>query len=126
MIAVAMMQPSVVEVIQVIAVRDLHMAAIVMRTTAGSRSAGSRIGVAHLDDVFVVMIAVHGVQMPVVQVIRVITVLDGQMPAIGVVGMGMGGMCCVIHFISPSVIESTLIKNPDDCRLPLTGEQELR
>lgn len=100
MVAVAMMQSAVDQIIKVIAMRHGWMPATVMTATASNRRAFRRVGRADFDDVFVVMIAVPGVQMAVVQVICMAVMNHGQVSTIRVVNMSMIRMRCVSHKFS--------------------------
>lgn len=92
MVAVAVMQSAIDQIIQVIAMRHGRMSATVMSATAICRRALRRIGRAHFDDMFVVMVAVQGMQMAIVQIISMVAVQHGQVSAIRTVNVGMIGM----------------------------------
>lgn len=105
MVAVREVQVPVHQIADVIAMRDrlvptagaMHMpggvSAAGMRRRAGRRIAGG-----HFDAVLVDVIAMHVVQMPIVQVVHVIAMLDGRMPAIGPVNVAVIVMLGVLAF----------------------------
>jgi hypothetical protein len=80
-IAVAVVEASVDEVIEMIAVRDLFVAAVVVSAGAFDRRAGVRVGVADFDDVFVEVSVVGVMKVSVVEVIDVVAVLNAGMTA---------------------------------------------
>lgn len=84
MTVVRVMQPSVHEIIDVIAVRyGFVSAARTMRMRAPCRGrAARRVGVADFDQVFVDMIAMHVMQVAVVQIIDMAFVAHSRMPAV--------------------------------------------
>ena len=90
MIAMRMMKVPFDQVVHVIAMRNgfvsatrsMHMAPIV-RAAAVLGCASVGIGRRHFNRVLVDVVAMHMVQMPIMQVINVSTVADGRMPAIG-------------------------------------------
>jgi hypothetical protein len=84
-----------------VAVRNQRVSTIVVDTFASGGRTGGGVGGADFNDMFIVMIAVQGVKMAVMQVIRMVAVLDGEMTAIGAVRVF--GMRCMIHDFSPSV-----------------------
>jgi hypothetical protein len=95
MIAVRMMQPSVHEVIDVVAMRNsLVSAARPMGVTGapGLRRALHRIGGVDRDDMLVDMITVHVVQVAVVEVVDMAIVANRRMPAVWTVLVAMVGM----------------------------------
>jgi hypothetical protein len=109
---VRIVQVAVDDIIHVAAVRNLLMAAtrtvpvrrVVARTGVRGRAI-ARIPDAHLDLVFVDVIAVLAVQMPVMQVVDVVPVLDGRMPAPLAVDVRVGLMDCAALFqdIPPTI-----------------------
>ncbi len=85
---VRMVKVTVDQIIEVIAVRDLLVPAIVavyvgggMSPTGVSWSAGDRIHFRHLEDVLVEVIVVLPVQAAIVQVVDVIAVTHGEVAA---------------------------------------------
>jgi len=94
MVAVRMMKMSVNQIVHVIAMRNGRVAAIgtmnVLPVVAfRAQRAFVRVGVADGNSVFIHMVAVRMVQMPVVEIIHVPVVHDGDMPAIFAVDVGM-------------------------------------
>ena len=93
-VLVRMMQPSGDDVVDVVAVRDCFVAAAVAVRVVGAVPVG-RCGVAagvlgvDLDDVLVDMVAVGVMEVPVVEVVDVVAVLDGGVAAAGAVDVGM-------------------------------------
>jgi hypothetical protein len=93
------MEVAIDQVVGVIAMRNRGVAAAgavyvtgrVAVTCVGRRATG-RVGRVDRDRAFVDMIAVHHVQMPVVEVVDVAAVLDREMPAVGTVDMAMIGV----------------------------------
>jgi len=90
MVAVRVMKMPFDQVVHVIAMghsfmpasRSVHMA-LVVRAAAVLGCAPVGIGLRYINLVFIDVIAVHMVQMPVMQVINVASVADGRMAAIG-------------------------------------------
>jgi hypothetical protein len=106
MVAVPEVQPPIVEVISMIAVRyDLVAAAIVTASALG-RSAGSRVGRADFDDALVVMTVVRRVQVTVVKIVGMFAVLNRQMTTVRAVGVRMAGMSCVTHIYSSGLLKN--------------------
>lgn len=97
MIAVPVMEASVDEKVNVVAVRDGFMAAIGVVAFAGNGRAGVGIGFAHRQDVIVNMVGVNVMKMARVEKIDVAVVLDADVAAIGVVNVGVIGMNGAFH-----------------------------
>jgi len=99
MIAVRMMQVTVYQVIDVIAVgnrfvpasRTMHMVGG-MSAAAMVRGANLRIGFRNSDNMLVHMIAMRMMQMTVVQIIHVTVMNDCRVPAVRAVLVGMVGV----------------------------------
>jgi hypothetical protein len=89
------MQPAVHKVVDVITVRHLFMsAARTMRVRApGFGRAAQRVGIAHLDNMFVDMISMHVMQMTVVQIIDMVLMVHSRVPTVGTMLM------CVIRMM---------------------------
>ena len=84
MFAVWMVETSVHEVVNVIAVRYRLMAAagtVIMTIATHSRGAADRVAFADLDDVLFNAIAFWMVQMSVLHIVYVVSVTDSDMPA---------------------------------------------
>jgi hypothetical protein len=90
---VGMMQPTVDEITDVPAVRDglvtaartVDVVGVVAQCVGRHRGAGIRVVSADIDDVLVDVVAVRMVQMSVVQVVDMVAVADGGVPAAGAV-----------------------------------------
>ena len=90
------------QVVEVIPMRNRRMAAIGSVHVRGSvaiacvvRRAGGRVRWIDRDRAFVDMVAVHHMQMPVVQVIDVAAVLDSKMTTVDTMNMVVGGVRAV-------------------------------
>ena len=84
-VAMWVVQPTINQIIHVVAVRHGLMSAPVsmfVTFAVGSRSAICGILVVDCDDVFVHMVPVHIMQMAIVQVVCVITVADGNVATV--------------------------------------------
>lgn len=110
-IAVWMMQVAIDQIIDVVAVRDrlvtaswaMNMAGLVPRARV-SRRAPVGILRRHLYDMFIDVTRMHVMQVTIVQIVHMITVLHGRMPASGtmlVVVVGVVGQFAVCHRKSP-------------------------
>jgi hypothetical protein len=89
MAVVRMMQPSVYEVIDVIAVRHGFVSAartVLMSAPCFGRTAQG-VGVGDVDDVLVDVISMHVMQMTIVQVIDMAVMAYGRVPAVRTVSM---------------------------------------
>lgn len=106
-IPVWMLEMAIDEIIDVIAVRHRLMTATgTMLVPAGFvlRGAGVRIAGAHRDDMLVDVIAMHVVQMSVMQVVDMTVMADGDVAATGAVLVRMVGVRWVAaagHLLSP-------------------------
>ena len=100
MIAVLVMQTTIDQVIDMVAVRDSFMSAtfsVNMAHTGIERDAGIGVGFIYRQGVLVVMAVVLVVQMAVVQVVDMAVMFDGGMTAAAAVNMGvvvMNGAVC--------------------------------
>jgi hypothetical protein len=99
MIAMPVVQSAAENVIEMVAVRRHRVATAVVAAVTGRRRAIRRIHGSDFDDVFVVMIAVRRMHVAVVQIISVIAVRHGRMPAIRAVSVCMIFMGSMIHGI---------------------------
>jgi hypothetical protein len=93
MAVVRVVQAAADEVIDVVAVRHGFVAAagpVDMLVANDSQGARDGIGVGDLDDVLIDVIAVHGVEVAVVEVVDVAAVLDGQVAAAVAMDMRVG------------------------------------
>jgi hypothetical protein len=81
-VAVTVVEASVDEVVDVIAVRDEFVSTVVVGAGAFDRGAGIRVDVGHFDDMLVEVAVVAVVEMPVVEVIDVVAVLDARVAAV--------------------------------------------
>ena len=102
---VLMVQSPVNEAISVIAMRhDLMPAASVVAITT-DWGAGRRIRLVHGQYMLVVVVAVSRVEMPVVQVVVVVTMRDARMAARLTVDMGMTGVgVMIVHSLPPFLL----------------------
>ena len=78
---VPVVQSPIDKMINVIAVRQLLMLAVLVVTVTIDRSADRWIRLVHCQYVFVVVVVVGRVEMPIVQVVVVVTMRDAQMTA---------------------------------------------
>lgn len=110
-VAVRVMEMPLDQIVDVVAMRNRLMAALGavlvlagVPATAMLWGAGARIAGAHGDDVLVDVIAMHMVQMPVVQVVDMGVMLNRGVPATGAVFVGMvrvpGLAARAHHFVS--------------------------
>ena len=95
-IAVLVVQTSVDQIIGMIAVRDLMMAAILVAASALGRRAIDRVGGAHCNYTLVVVVAMGTMQVAVVQVIDVAFMLNAEVPAMLAVRVSMSGVCSML------------------------------
>ena len=96
-IAMFMMQETVREIIDMIAMRNPRVPAINMIARALHRRTGSGIVLTYGEHMLVVMLVMREVQMPLMQVINVPLMLDGNMPAIRPMRMDMFGTSIMCH-----------------------------
>lgn len=101
-IAMPMVQMTLTEVVHVVAVRHhltctSRLTATAFTACASDRRADCRIRIADFQDMLIVMIAVHRVQMSVVNVIDVTVMPNRKMPAIGAVDVDVVFVCCTVH-----------------------------
>jgi hypothetical protein len=90
MIAMGMVQMTVYQVVEVIAMRNLRMATVgavnmplLMASTLMARCATFRIRGRYFENAFIDVVAVCVMQMPIVEIVDMPIVFDGKMPAIG-------------------------------------------
>ena len=76
--------------------RSMDMVSI-MSTTVMALGAGIGVHISYLDDMLIHMIAMGMVKMPIVEIVNVITVLDGGMTTVWAMGMIVILMNCAIH-----------------------------
>jgi hypothetical protein len=93
-IAMRMVQPSAHEVVDVITVRHGFVSAgrAMLVRTASLGSAVHRVCRADRDDMFVDMVAVHMVQMAIMQIIDMAVMANRRMPTVRAMRMDMIGM----------------------------------
>lgn len=101
---VLVVEMTVHEVVDVVAVRDGFMAAAGAVDMVGgvcgagvTGGAGGRILIGHIEGVLVVVAFVRVVEMAVVQVVHMVAMKDGGVAATGAVLMGMIGMNVMSH-----------------------------
>jgi len=92
-IAVLVVQASVDQIIDMVAVRDCLMAATLVAASAGGRCTIGRVGGAHGNHTLVVVIAVGRMQVAVVQIIDVAFMLNAKVPAMLTVCVSMPSVC---------------------------------
>ena len=104
-LAVRVVQVTVDQVIEVVAVRHGLVPAVGPVDVGGlvplasvARRAVSGIGSVHLEAVLVRVIAVGVMEVAPVEVVDVISVLDGNVPAVGTVDVVVVGMLFAAHF----------------------------
>jgi hypothetical protein len=84
--------------VDVVAVRDGGVSAgLSVRLTALDRGADARAPAVDVEAVLVRVLVVRGVQVPVVQVVAVVAVRDGGVPAVRPVAMGMRAVLAAAH-----------------------------
>jgi len=98
MVAVRMVQVAVDQIVDVIAVRHGFMAASrpvhVVGSMAGAlvvRGAAIGVSLRNFDDVLIDVVAMRMLQVTVLQIIDVVAVVDGRVPALGAVLMSLPG-----------------------------------
>jgi hypothetical protein len=93
-----MMEPSVYEIIDMVPVWDAFVSAVrpMHMRTLGVQRAPRGIGVADLDDVFVDMVAVHVMQMTIVDIIDVAIMAHCCVPAVRTMLMSVIRMVRVV------------------------------
>jgi hypothetical protein len=106
MAVVLVVEMAVDQVIDMVAMRHRFMAAAsavhvggVVTAAGVAAGAGGGIGAGDLNGVFVVMTVVGVVEMAVVEVVDVVTMLDGGMAAARAVLVGMICVCIASHVI---------------------------
>jgi len=103
MVAVLMMQTTVYQVIHMVAVWHGFVSAacaVAVFATSVHRVAAIGIGIAHFQAVLVIMLGVGVVQMPVVQVVHMVAVLNGGVSAVFAVNVGVVSMSLAVgHFV---------------------------
>ena len=102
MVAVLMVQASVYQIIHVVAVwHGFVSAACAVAVFAASVHgvAAVWVGIVYFQAVFIIMLGVGVVQMPIVQVIHMVAMLDGGVSAVCAVNVGVVCVCLTIgHF----------------------------
>jgi hypothetical protein len=105
-----MVKVSVDQIVDVITVRDRIVAAAravrvlrVVRAASMARRARGRVGVAHPERVLVDVVAVHVVEVTVMQVVLVTLVLDGPMAAVGAMRVVVSCVCIVTGHLFPEM-----------------------
>jgi hypothetical protein len=118
-IAVRMMKVAVDQIVDVIAMRHRFVSAArpvdmarIMGATVMVRCTSVRIFCADLKPVLVYMIGMRMMQVPVMQVVDVIAMFDGRVPAVGAVLMVMVGM---MGFVAGAHLEAPRFAR--DCQL---------
>lgn len=124
-----MMQVAIDQIIDMVAVRHLRMAAVcsvnvvlVVPFALMVRRAGVRIFGTDFDHMFIDVIAMNKMQMAIVQIIDVAVVSDGRVAAAGtvlmrVIGVGLTGA----HLIAPLMWKVFCAERSPDVRLHAVG-----
>jgi hypothetical protein len=112
MVAVGMVQAPVHKVVEMVAVGHLLVPAALVATLAGKWRAVGRVLGANRDHVLVVVPGVLGVQMPVVQEVNVVSVLDAGMPAVGAMDVLVIGVGLVAHVVPHSSYCALAARSP--------------
>jgi hypothetical protein len=94
-VAMPMMQASIDQIVEVIAVRHERMSAAIVSAETRDRRAAIRIGSADFDHMLIVVIVMLSVQVTVVQVVNVIAMHNAQMSAM----LGMPVCVIGVHFV---------------------------
>ena len=97
-VAVWVMQPTIDEVVVVVAVRHKFVTAAVVSTLTFNGLALSRIGCVDGDNMLIIVAFVWAVQMTVVQIINVSIVLNTGMSAELAVDVGMVWVIITLHY----------------------------
>jgi hypothetical protein len=92
-----MMQPAIDEVVDVVAMRHLLVAAFLVLALARDGCTGHWVGVADGNDVFVIVAFVGVMEMAIVQVIDMTIVLDAGVATMFTVDMLVGVMTFAAH-----------------------------
>jgi hypothetical protein len=114
-IPVGVVQPAADEVIDVVAVGHGFVPAVFPVAVRGlvprrARAAAVRVLRGNLQAALVDMIAVHRVEAPAVQVVDVVSVADGGVPAALAVDVGVLGVDAVLRHGQPSFIPESAAK----------------
>ncbi len=110
MIAMTMVKLAFVEIINVISVRNGFMPATSMPTITRCGSTISRVLRAYLNNMFIVVLIVKGMQMPIMNVVDVPLVLNGGVSTVRTMNMRMAGMNIMTHvcILSKQAISHTI------------------
>jgi hypothetical protein len=100
-VAMFMMQLTMIQIIDMISMRNLLVPAINMIAGALHRRTGSRMLLTDSDHMIIIMLFMREVQMPTMQVISMPLVFDGDMPTISTVRMDMFCMNDMCHSSFP-------------------------
>jgi hypothetical protein len=100
-VAMFMMQLTMIQIIDMISMRNLLVPAINMIASALHRRTGSRMLLTDSDHMIIIMLFMREVQMPIMQVISMPLMFDGDMPTISTVRMDMFCMNDMCHSSFP-------------------------
>jgi hypothetical protein len=81
-----------------IPVGNLFMPAVQVIAVAFNRQASGRVGRRNFDDMLIIVVSMGVVQMPMVQIVHMVAMLDAGMATKLTMGMGVGGMDRVTHW----------------------------
>src|SRR6266571_8014427 len=98
MTSMRVMELSLIEIIDVVAMWNGLMPTIVMRTSAIRWSTTIRILATHRDDMFIIVSFMGRMQMTLMQVVEMIVMLDCRMPTMLTVDMGVFRMNVMTHY----------------------------
>ncbi len=101
MIAMTMMELPLIEVIDMVAMRDCLMPTILMPTCASDWSAVSGILSAYSNDVLIIVTLMRRMQMSLMKIIDVSIVLDSRVTTVVTMDMWMPWMNSMVCHISP-------------------------
>lgn len=100
-VAMFMMQLTVIQIIDMISMRNLLVPAINMIASALHRRTGSRMLLTDSDHMIIIMLFMREVQMPIMHIISMPLMFDGDMPTIRTVRMDMFCMNVMCHSSFP-------------------------
>ena len=101
MIAMAMMELTLIEVIDMVAMRDCLMSTLLMPTCASDSRTVSGILATYSNDVLIVVTLMRRMQMSLMKIIDVSIVLDSRVTAVVIMDMWVLWMNSMVCHISP-------------------------
>jgi hypothetical protein len=108
-IAVTMVQLTLEEVIDMIAMRNGLVSTIVMPARAIDSIALSRIPVAHFNNMLIIVSFMSSMKMPVMEIIDMPTVLNSSVTTMFTVNVCMVRMSCMVHYGSSCTVKMILV-----------------